>query len=255
MMACPYSGWAPANTTTPGAGARTSVPTGAPMSRPLWNSDFADQGEERAPKLEFTGPRTGQRDGSAASTRVARLRKRSRERRSSPSSFTTPVRRSSSSPMAARSDDSPERVGPVPPPMPAPRLAEPFSGPEGEIVGVDDGYRDGQRDHEGQHGEDQPPRERETGDAPPVTMDHEEVELAASPHPPQRLRGTTESSRAGVSSALGWAFVIRQCPSNSTPSSTTTRGDSTSPKTRAVRLSSTRSVQTMVPTTSPLTWT
>src|SRR5262249_16407108 len=108
------------------------------------------------------------------------------------------------------------------------RAEDPESGTllaEGEIVGVDDGHRDGQRDHEGQHGEDQPSRERETSDAPPVTMNHEEVELAASPHPPQRLRGTTESSRAGISSALGWAFVIRQCPSNSTPSPTTPSAD------------------------------
>src|SRR5262249_57538099 len=95
----------------------------------------------------------------------------------------------------------------------------------------DDRHRSAQRPHEGQHGEDQPSRERETSDAPPVTMDHEKVELAASPHPLQRLRGTTESSRAGSASALGWALVIRQCPSNNTPSSTTTRADSTSPKT------------------------
>ena len=134
MSAWPYSGWVPAKTTVPGAGALTCVPTGAPMSSPLWNSDLEDHGEERPPKPELTDPRTGQRDGSAASMRVARLRKRSSERRSSPSSLTTLVNRSSSSPMGASSDVSPARDGPVPPPMPVLRLAGPLSGLKGSQI-------------------------------------------------------------------------------------------------------------------------
>src|SRR5437016_13312135 len=45
---------------------------------------------------------------------------------------------------------------------------------------------------------------------------------------------------------------MRHWPSNMTPSSTTTTGASTSPKTRAVPRSSTRSVPSTLPTTSPL---
>ena len=48
-------------------------------------------------------------------------------------------------------------------------------------------------------------------------------------------------------------LVIRQCPSKTTPSSTTITAASTSPNTRAVPRSSTRSVPRMLPRTSPLT--
>ena len=45
----PYSWCVPAKTTVPGAGALTTVPIGAPISSPLWNSDLADQGDVRPP--------------------------------------------------------------------------------------------------------------------------------------------------------------------------------------------------------------
>src|SRR5437870_10611306 len=77
MRVWPYSGWTPAKTTVPGAGDFTAVPMDAPMSRPLWNSDLDDQGDTRPPKPELTGPRSGQREGRAARTRVARTRNRS----------------------------------------------------------------------------------------------------------------------------------------------------------------------------------
>ena len=44
----------------------------------------------------------------------------------------------------------------------------------------------------------------------------------------QRLSGTTVMSRGGTS-ATGLGLAIRQCPSNKTPSSSTTTGASTSP--------------------------
>ena len=50
-------------------------------------------------------------------------------------------------------------------------------------------------------------------------------------------------------------MAIRQCPSKRTPSSTTTTGAFTSPKTRAWPLSSTRSVASTFPTSSPFTTT
>src|SRR6266478_1696446 len=122
-----------------------------------------------------------------------------------------------------------------------------------EIVGVDEGDRNGSDHEESECRQDQPPGKGHTGDAPPVVVDHEKVELARRPHDPQRLMGTTERSREGSTSVLGLALVIRQWPSKSTPSSTTTTGASTSPKTRAVRLSSMRSAAETLPTTSPLT--
>src|SRR3989442_1080582 len=47
------------------------------MSMPLWNSSPEVHGELRVPNSEFTAPRTGQRDGSAATALPARAIRRS----------------------------------------------------------------------------------------------------------------------------------------------------------------------------------
>src|ERR1700694_1094477 len=78
------------------------------------------------------------------------------------------------------------------------------------------------------------------------------IQRAVDPTWGQRLRLTDERSRVSRA-ASERVFVIRQWPSKRTPSSMTTTGASTSPKTRAVPRSSTRSVATMLPTTSPRT--
>src|SRR4026207_1758980 len=65
----------------------------APMAMPLWNSELGAHGDRRWPKSEFTGPRTGQRDGSEASTRLARPRKRSSERHGPAPHLPQPARR------------------------------------------------------------------------------------------------------------------------------------------------------------------
>src|SRR2546429_5747659 len=62
----PYSGCVPAKVTVPSAGARTDVRGCALMSMPPWNSVTRVHGERRLPNSELTEPRTGQRDGSAA---------------------------------------------------------------------------------------------------------------------------------------------------------------------------------------------
>src|SRR4030095_10724821 len=121
-----------------------------------------------------------------------------------------------------------------------------------EVVRVDDGDGGGHRQEESQHRQDEPPRKGQPGDASPVPVDHQEIELAPRQHHSQRLIGTTERSRVGSPSVLGFTLFIRQWPSKITPSSTTTTGASTSPKTRAARLSSTRSAAETLPTTSPL---
>src|SRR4030095_10740693 len=122
-----------------------------------------------------------------------------------------------------------------------------------EVVRVDDGDGGGHRQEESQHRQDEPPRQGQPGDASPVPVDHQEIELAPRQHHSQRLIGTTERSRVGSPSVLGFTLFIRQWPSNITPSSTPpTTGASTSPKTRAARLSSTRSAAETLPTTSPL---
>ncbi len=96
---------------------------------PLWNSELGAHGERRWPKSEFTGPRTGHRDGSEARTRLARPRKRSRVRMDSPSSRTMPSRRSTSSLTGPRSGSAA-----VFPPMPVPRLTGAASGPKGSQI-------------------------------------------------------------------------------------------------------------------------
>src|SRR5437016_10410038 len=76
----PYSGCVPAKVTVPSAGARTDVRGCALISMPPWNSVTRVHGERRLPNSELTEPRTGQRDGSAATALPARAIKRSRAR-------------------------------------------------------------------------------------------------------------------------------------------------------------------------------
>src|SRR5216117_479169 len=104
----PYSGAVPAKTTVPAAGACTAVPRLAPMSMPAWNSGSFVHGDLRLPNSEFTEPRTGQREGSAARALPARPISRSSARRFSPSCMIVSVKRFSSSlaemPGVGRSD-------------------------------------------------------------------------------------------------------------------------------------------------------
>src|ERR1700745_959268 len=67
------------------------------MSMPLWNSRPAVHGELRVPNSELTAPRTGQRDGSAATALPARAISRSSAVSRCVCSFTASPRRVSSS--------------------------------------------------------------------------------------------------------------------------------------------------------------
>ena len=122
----PYSGCVPAKVTVPSAGARTDVRGCALISMPPWNSVTRVHGERRLPNSELTEPRTGQRDGSAATALPARAIKRSRARRCSPCSVTLSARRSTSSFGESRSGSLV-----APPPMPLSRAPGTSSGPNG----------------------------------------------------------------------------------------------------------------------------
>src|SRR5262249_58233490 len=103
---------------TPGAGALTGVPTGAPMSMPPWYSSSGDQGERRRPNSELIGTRIGHRDGSVAMTALARDRNASSARSASPSRLTRLVSLVSSS-SASAGGAAAAAIFAVPPPLPA----------------------------------------------------------------------------------------------------------------------------------------
>src|SRR5437773_265752 len=127
ITASPYSEWGPAWITVPAAGDFTEVPPLAAMSRPEWNSGAFVHGLSRLPNSEFTAPRTGQRDGSAASALRARVMSLSSARRLSPSSITFSARRSS----CAMAESLPigRSVGVARPPMPVPEFLGATTGP------------------------------------------------------------------------------------------------------------------------------
>src|SRR3972149_563946 len=100
----------------------------------------------------------------------------------------------------------------------------------------------------------------------PRVADHASPNPTGEPHPgftPRHGAGivrqalqhtidTVEWAAVSRAASAGLVLVIRPCPSKSTPSSTTITGAATSPKTRAVPFSSTRSVACTLPTSSPL---
>src|SRR5207245_896278 len=148
MRVWPYSGWIPAKTTVPGAGDFTAVPMGAPMSRPLWNSDLDDQGDTRPPKPELTGPRSCQREGRAARPRGARTRNRASGELSERGALT----------------------------------------PELEVVTADDRQGNGSGEEHAESDQDDPSGKSETDDAPSVAMHDQEIEFFRCRHAPSALQ-------------------------------------------------------------------
>ena len=99
---------------------------------------------------------------------------------------------------------------------------------EGGVVGIDEREPDQGHHEPAHHRADHPAGHRQTEHTAAVVAHHQQVELLGLAHR-HRLRGTTARSRADAISATGAGLAMRQCPSKSTPSSTTTMGASTSP--------------------------
>src|SRR5262249_15901210 len=110
-------------------------------------------------------------------------------------------------------------------------------------------HRDDRRDHAGRHAG------HVQGARPAAIRPHEEQVIEQPPASLARDIPVHDSATTYtfVGSMAGRGGVIRQCPSRKTPSSITTTAASMSPVTRAVLLSSTRSVAITLPTISPCT--
>src|SRR3990170_6844526 len=102
--------------------------------------------------------------------------------------------------------------------------------PERDVVAVDRAEGENREGGEDERRRGDPAWDVEAEDAPAVAPEEEEVEAPGLAHD-RRLNGTTDACRR-ISGGPGLA--IRQCPSKRTPSSTTTTGAFTSPKTRTL---------------------